>query len=478
MGGNLKTKTKGDKLVKKVFYEVNSLDKKSYTKYFLSEDILMEHASLSIFNYINKNFKKNSTVLIACGSGNNGADGLALARLLQEKYSVKIFQINKAKSSMAKLQEQRCKALKLDFVSEVYEADIIVDCIFGSGLNRKIDEKTISLIENLNSFSSFKIACDIPSGIDIDGKIESVAFKSNITFTMGALKLALFSDIAKDYVGKIKIVNLGFDSKKYEDDTDIFLLEKSDLVLPKREDKTSQKSTNKGSFGHTNIVCGEKEGAGVLAALAASSFGSGLVTVVSNQKIALPYHIMQSSTISKNCTAIAFGMGLGEFKKEHIDILKLNIPKVLDADIFYEKEILKYLDENVVLTPHPKEFVSLLALSNIANIDIKTLQENRFFYVKEFCKKYPKTTLLLKGANVIISQNEKIYINTLGKARLSKGGSGDVLSGLVASLLAQGYEALNATICGSLAHTLASNRVKKSSYALKPQDIIKMVEKL
>ena len=122
--------------------------------------------------------------------------------------------------------------------------------------------------------------------------------------------------------------------------------------------------------------------------------------------------------------------------------------------------------------------VSLLALSNIANIDIKTLQENRFFYVKEFCKKYPKTTLLLKGANVIISQNEKIYINTLGKARLSKGGSGDVLSGLVASLLAQGYEALNAAICGSLAHTLASNRVKKSSYALKPQDIIKGVEKL
>src|SRR5574344_364971 len=301
MGGNLKTKTKGDKLVKKVFYEVNSLDEKSYTKYFLSEDILMEHASLSIFNYINKKFKKNSTVLIACGSGNNGADGLALARLLEEKYSVKIFQVNEAKSSMAKLQEQRCKALEIDFVSEVYEADIVVDCIFGSGLNGKIDENTISLIEKLNSFSSFKIACDIPSGIDINGKIESVAFKSDITFTMGALKLVLFSDIAKDYVGKVKIVNLGFDSKKYEDDADIFLLEKSDLVLPKREDKSSQKSTNKGSFGHTNIVCGEKEGAAVLAALASSSFGSGLVTVVSKEKLALPYHIMQSSTISKNC---------------------------------------------------------------------------------------------------------------------------------------------------------------------------------
>ncbi len=474
MDGNLKTKTKGDKLVKKVFYEVNSLDKKSYTKYFLSEDILMEHASLSIFNYINKKFKKNSTVLIACGSGNNGADGLALARLLQEKYSVKIFQVNKAKSSMAKLQEKRCKALDIDFIDEVYQTDIIVDCIFGSGLNGKIDEKTISLIEKLNSFSSFKIACDIPSGIDIDGKIENIAFKSDITFTMGALKLALFSDSAKDYVGKIKIVNLGFDSKNYEDDTDIFLLEKSDLILPFRDKYNS----HKGSYGHVNIIAGSKTGAAIISSLASFSFGTGLVTIVSKDDLQTPPHIMKCNKISKNCTSIAFGMGLGEFKKEHEDILKLNIPKVLDADIFYEKEILKYLEQNVVLTPHPKEFVSLLALSNVAHIDIKTLQENRFFYVREFCKKYPLTTLLLKGANVIIANSKNLYINIYGTNALAKGGSGDVLSGLIASLLAQGYKPLEASINASLAHTLAISKVKKNNYALKPQDIIKGVEKL
>jgi hydroxyethylthiazole kinase-like uncharacterized protein yjeF len=146
--------------------------------------------------------------------------------------------------------------------------------------------------------------------------------------------------------------------------------------------------------------------------------------------------------------------------------------------LFYDELIVEVLDKEVVLTPHPKEFVSLLKLTNIADISVEELQNNRFLYVEKFSKKYPKVVLLLKGANVIIAQNEKLYVNSFGSAVLSKGGSGDVLSGLVGSLLAQGYSSLDATITASLAHTLAARNYKKNNYSLIPSDLVEEIRKL
>ena len=461
--------------MKKVFDELKSLDKRAIEDFFLSEDILMEHASLGLFNYIRKKFKKNKTILIVCGSGNNGADGLALARLLYKTFDVKIYIAKEPKTPMAKLQYKRAKTLDIEFADYVFEADIIVDCLFGTGFSGSLDENSIDLIDKLNSFNSFKIACDIPSGINRQGQVLQTAFKSNLTITMGAYKTALLNDIAKDFVGKIKVANLGLPRDIFQKDTDIFLLEKKDMVLPFRDNKNS----HKGSFGHLNIVAGNKLGASIIASKAAFSFGAGLVTIINSNEQNIPSYIMQNEDISKNCTAIAIGMGLGKIDDKSLeDILKLNLPKVFDADIFYNPLILKYLDENVVLTPHPKEFISLLKLTNIANISIEELQNSRFLYLKKFCEKYPKITLLLKGANVLIAKDKKIYINSYGTQSLSKGGSGDVLSGLIASLLAQGYNPLNAAIFGSLAHTLAAKKYKKNNYSLNPNDLIKKVKKL
>ena len=461
--------------MKKVFDELKSLDKRAIEDFFLSEDILMEHASLGLFNYIRKKFKKNKTILIVCGSGNNGADGLALARLLYKTFDVKIYIAKEPKTPMAKLQYKRAKTLDIEFADYVFEADIIVDCLFGTGFSGSLDENSIDLIDKLNSFNSFKIACDIPSGINRQGQVLQTAFKSNLTITMGAYKTALLNDIAKDFVGKIKVINLGLPRDVFEKDTDIFLLEKKDMVLPFRDNKNS----HKGSFGHLNIVAGNKLGASIIASKAAFSFGAGLVTIINSNEQNIPSYIMQNEDISKNCTAIAIGMGLGKIDDKSLeDILKLNLPKVFDADIFYNPLILKYLDENVVLTPHPKEFISLLKLTKIANISIEELQNSRFLYLQKFCEKYPKITLLLKGANVLIAKDKKIYINSYGTQSLSKGGSGDVLSGLIASLLAQGYNPLNAAIFGSLAHTLAAKKCKKNNYSLNPNDLIKKVKKL
>jgi hydroxyethylthiazole kinase-like uncharacterized protein yjeF len=461
--------------MKKVFDEVKSLDKRAINSYFLSEELLMEHASLGIQNYISKKFKKNKKILIVCGSGNNGADGIALARLLHKKFEVSLCLFKSPKTSIGILQEKRAKAVGVNFVKEIFEADIIVDCLFGTGLDKKLDDKTIDLISQLNSFNSFKIACDIPSGINSFGQVLDIAFKADITITMGAIKTGTLSDVAKDYVGKIKVVNLGINEYLFQGETNKFLLEKTDLILPFRDKKNS----HKGTYGHLNVVSGDKIGASIIASKAAFSFGAGLVTVIIQNQETLPHTIMQAKEVSKNCTALAIGMGLGDIDKNRLkDLLSLDIPKVLDADIFYKIEILEYLDENIVLTPHPKEFISLLKLSKIADITIEELQTNRFLYVEKFSSKYPKVVLLLKGANVIITQNKKIYINNFGTSSLSKGGSGDVLSGLIASLLAQGYKPLEATINASLAHTIAARNYSKNNYSLTPDDLIKEIKKL
>ncbi len=333
--------------MKKIFDEVRSLDKRAIEEFHLTEDILMENASLGLKNYITKKFKKNSSILIVCGSGNNGADGISLARLLQKKFEVSLYIVNEPKTEIGKLQLKRAKSINVNFVNQIFQADVVVDCLFGTGLNKELDEDSVSLINSLNNLNSFKIACDIPSGLNSLGQVIQTAFKADITITMGALKTALLTDIAKDCLPE----------DIFQIETNKYLLQKSDLKLPLRDIQNS----HKGTFGHVNIVSGEKIGASIIASQASFAFGAGLVTIVSQNEKNIPCHIMQSKSVSDNCTAIALGMGLGEIESLKLEeILQLNIPKVLDADIFYNPLIVKYLDENVVLTPHPKEFISLL----------------------------------------------------------------------------------------------------------------------
>lgn len=461
--------------MQKIFDEVNSLDKRCYEKFALNEDILMEHAASSVYDFIENKFEENKSILIVCGSGNNGADGIALARLLHKKYDVNLYLAKEPKSAMAKIQLQRAKSLDIKIVKEIFEADIIVDCLFGSGLNKQLNIDDTSLLENLNSFNSYKIACDIPSGIDNLGQVKTIAFEADTTITMGALKTSLFSDIAKDYVGEIIVANLGVQREVYEIETNKYLLDESDMKLPFR----NKKNAHKGTYGHLNVYVGDKKGAGTISAKAAFGFGVGLVSAVSHENLDLPYHIMQSHFISENCTAIAIGMGLGKYETNEIrEILNSKIAKIIDADLFYDKIVLECFNQEVVLTPHPKEFVSLLKLCDIANITIDELQNNRFLYVEKFCQKYPNVVLLLKGTNVIISQNDKLYVNSFGSAVLSKGGSGDVLSGLIGSLLAQGYNPLDSAITASLAHTIAGRNYSKNNYSLIPSDLVEEVKKL
>ena len=474
--------------MQKVFEEVNSLDKKCYEQFFMSEDLLMEHAANAMANFIKQKFEKGSMVLIVCGIGNNGADGIALGRLLHKDYKITVYLPFGTNSNMGRMQLKRAGLVGVDIIEDkshklpLHSYDVVVDALFGSGLKRPLLDECIQIIQTLNKHTnSYKIACDIPSGIVNPSSLQvsnyEAIFKADTTITMGALKYQLFGDLVKDFVGDIIVADLGVSRELYEDSSsEYMLLDKDDLRLPFR----TSDSAHKGNYGHLAVVVGQKVGAGTLCSEAGFVFGAGLVTAVSLDNLLFPYHIMNCDTIPSNTTAIAVGMGLGKVDTEFLnEVLKKDVPKVIDADLFYSEFILEILDQkNLVITPHPKEFCSLLKICEIADIDVPTLQNNRFKFIKKFSERYPHVVVLLKGANTLICKDDKIYINSFGTSVLSQGGSGDVLCGLIGSLLAQGFNPLDAAINGSLTMALAGRNYSKNNYSMKPQDLIEEVKKL
>ncbi|EFN2812605.1 NAD(P)H-hydrate dehydratase [Campylobacter jejuni] len=434
----------------------------------LDELILMENAGLNLAKLIKKEAKKiriqhkirKVKILFLLGGGNNASDGLVALRNLKH---AKAYKIGFKENTLFKKQEQILQNYAFKFCKKepnFKKFHIIIDCILGTGSNRCLDEKTSLIIQKVNQSKALKIACDIPTNLRF-----YPCFKADITFCMGALKEILLEDFAKEFVGRIKIANLGIRSKKFYPNSQAFLLEKKDLKTIDRKI-----NANKGNFGHIYIVANAS--AGTLAGLGALNFGAGLVSLVA-QKSFSPL-LMLKEKIENNASAIALGMGL-----ENLDFLKdeilQNTPLILDANCFLSEALLWYLNrKDVVITPHPKEFIKLYKMCFDENLDIETLQKNRFFYARKFSQNYD-CVLVLKGANPIIVQKEKLFVVNLGNQALAKGGSGDVLSGMIAAHLGFGFSALEAAKNATLAHGLVAKKYKfnKNSF-----DALKLIKGL
>ncbi|QTP04041.1 NAD(P)H-hydrate dehydratase [Helicobacter pylori] len=461
-----------------VYEKGNALDKRALEEWLLSEDILMENAAMALERAVLKNASLGAKVIILCGSGDNGGDGYALARRLMGRFKTLVFEMKLAKSPMCQLQKERAK--KVGVVIKAWEdnlkdleCDVLIDCVVGSAFKGELEP--FLDFESLSQKARFKIACDIPSGIDSKGRVDKRAFKADTTISMGAIKSCLLSDRAKDYVGELKVGHLGVFNPIYEIPTDTFLLEKSDLKLPLRD----RKNAHKGDYGHAHVLLGKHSGAGLLSALSALSFGSGVVSIqaleceiTSNNK---PLELVFCENFPKKLSAFALGMGLENIPKDFKKWLEL-APCVLDAGVFYHKEVLQALEKEAILTPHPKEFLSLLKSVGI-NISMLELLDNKLEIARDFSQKYPKVVLLLKGANTLIAHQGRVFINNLGSVALAKAGSGDVLAGLIVSLLSQNYTPLDAAINASLAHALAGLEFK-NNYALTPLDLIEKIKRL
>lgn len=474
---------------------------------------MMENAAASlekaVFAYLNELKEHSHKVLILSGGGNNGADGIALARRLEGNVFCSVLLLKQPSTQEAKQQYRMAVECGVKFISydeavisiQEEEWDVIVDCIYGTGFHGQMSEKICSLIKCANFCSSYRIACDVPSGINKGGIIDSVderdkpvAFKADETVTMGALKTALFSDAAKDFTGEISVADLGISSKVFCDchEPEIFLLERKDISFPYR----TEKSCHKGNFGHAAVILGEKPGAGIIAATAALKAGAGYSSVVtaysSNvQNFALSPELMHGESLPSNTSAVLIGSGLGrDFNNdkttnlfsslENIISCTKNKAVVLDADVFYYPELKELLDNlnssdcKVILTPHPKELYQILCACTAGGWDFKFVVENRVELTKMLGSVYSNLVFISKGANTSIVYGNQMFICTEGTSSLAKAGSGDVLAGICTGLLAQGYEPLEAAKTAVWLHAEAGNKFSMD-FSLSPLDLIEKI---
>lgn len=481
--------------MQKVFDNPSELERLVKQKIGFPDFVMMENAALAI-----KKLIEQAPCLILCGKGNNGGDGYALARLLGNTTQTFLYKLAEPTAPEAKKQYEMCRNLKypfltdkkvLEFLRKPYDNLFIVDCLFGTGFKGELSPQVAKILEAANNAKATRIACDIPSGL---------AFNAHYTVTMGEHKLALFSDKAKQTAGQIIVADLGLDPELFQNQSKptAFLITEQDMRLPYRTNKAS----HKGTYGHTVVFAGEKSGAAILCATAAMNFGSGLTTLVPKEKSNLEQfkispELMISNSLPKKNSCVVLGPGIQNFSKQEFDDLAkwftatstIHPAVVFDAGIFDNPlfpQTLKAMDSRpearIVLTPHLLELVRLSKILKIKpDPTVDELANDPELKIKlgqKINKLFPNTVLVIKSANTFIAAGGQTFIVTDGCPSLAKGGSGDVLAGMIASLLSQNYSAKDAAITACQAHALAAKKIGASSYSLTPLKLINAVSTL
>lgn len=466
--------------------QLHQADKVTTEKHNISQLDLMERAGTQIFNWLHSRMQGAQVpVHIFCGIGNNGGDGLVVGRMLIEHgYNVHVYVANftDKRSKCFLINYDRIKEVSKnwpilmtseDDFPQIQNEDIIIDALFGIGLNRPPEGWVKQLIQYINKQKSFTLSIDIPSGMYADKALEDTeaVIKANHTLAFQAPKLSFFLPETGKFVPYFEVLEIGLDPE--------FLAETEALaqIIAKPEAqqfyKQREKYAHKGNYGHALIVAGSygKMGASVLAAKAAYRTGAGLVTAFTPE---CGYEILQSSlpeamvitdveddlithiSVPFEPTSIAVGMGIGT-KPETVSALEklfkdTNSPLVIDADalncISEHRNLLVSIPKLSVITPHPGELERL--------IGAWTDDYDKLDKVKIFSKKH-NVIVVIKGANTIVVIEERLYINSTGNPGMATGGSGDVLSGMIAGLIAQGYDPLIASVFGTYLHGSAGN---------------------
>jgi len=481
---------------------MKELDRKTILKHVVSGETLMERAGEGVFRAIKKNFSEEVSrgVTIVCGKGNNGGDGYVVARfLLQDGVQVFTFILGSKKDIKGDARLNLNRLIKLNArIIEISAGDdlrknagimeksgLIVDAIFGTGLSSGVTGMHRDVIEFINSLGKPVVSIDIPSGLSSDtGKILGCAVRADLTVTMGLPKLGQFLGHGIDYVGDLSVVDIGIPLSLVDSISSPYnLLDESELsgLFPRR-----RKGSHKGDFGHLLILAGSigKTGAAALAAMAAVRTGAGLVTIgvpksiypiiASKLNEAMPEPLPETSagTLSSRASkrikelldgkdALAVGPGLSthsDTKKLLLNLVEdVEIPMVIDADgVNNLSGSLRSLGKAKalrILTPHPGE------MARIMKSTTKKVQEDRIRIARDFAKEYG-VVLVLKGARTVIADQEgNIAINSSGNPGMASGGMGDVLTGMIGSLLAQGFSPLDAARAGVFLHGWAADRV-------------------
>lgn len=456
-------------------------DQLTAQKQNISSTELMERAGTQIFNWIHQRMQGAQVPIhVFCGIGNNGGDGLVLARqLINYGYNVHTYVVNcsdkrtedflvnydRIKQTTKKWPTMlNCKA---DF-PPIGPDDIIVDAVFGIGLNRPPNDWVKGLFQHFKASEAFTLAIDLPSGLYADKvpEDENGVVWADYTLSFQTPKLVFFLPDTSKYTRQWEAIDIGIDREFLQQtETEVELIGKNEM-LPIY--KPREKFSNKGTYGHGLLIGGSygKIGAMILSGKGMLASGAGLVTSYiprcgyTPMQSAVPETMIITDVDDEHLTGIAFdieptaigiGMGMGQSEKTQAafqKFIKSNaLPLVIDADginlLSKHKDDLKLLKPNTVLTPHPKELEGLLGKWKD---DFDKLKK-----AKAFSKKY-KCILVIKGAHTITVAEKKLYVNSTGNPGLATAGTGDVLTGIITGLICQGYEPLSASLFGVYLH--------------------------
>lgn len=481
----------------------------------------MERAALSVVDVVVNNIKKDDRICVICGRGNNGGDGAAIARLLfMRGYKVTIIPIGTGAANPGSLFELQLKkacslGITIENRNKLDEYNVIIDAIFGIGLSRDVTGVYEQIINEINNSKGMVFSVDVPSGISADnGKVFNTAVRASHTITFGYMKKGLLFYPGAEYAGKVTVADIGFPQKAaLQLEAPAFYYEPEDLkLLPVRPSYS-----HKGTFGKVLVIAGSKgmSGAAFLSAKAAYRMGAGLVKVLtseSNRTIIqslLPEALFASydeigylgesgggSRLQKDlnwASAVVIGPGLGKSEQvsQLLDIVlsEARVPVIVDADAInilserFDKADIKpedrikmlsgYAKPHTIITPH------LMELARLTGRTVTDIKDN-LIDTAAACSYNNEIVYVIKDARTVVAYKDSYYINTSGNSGMATGGSGDVLCGIIAALIAQGMDAYEASCLGVYIHGLAGDLAahEKSSYSMMASDIIESIGKV
>lgn len=469
--------------------EMKNCDQNTIEHYQVPSEVLMERAALSVVEQIKKKEYSLRHVLAVCGNGNNGGDGVAAARILWEQgFLVTILLVdgNHAFSDGMKKQLAIAKSYGIHIIEEWEETEysLILDAIFGIGLSRPIEGGAAELIHKINEHPAPKVAVDIASGISADsGNVLGCAVKADMTVTFAYKKLGQVLYPGADYTGKLKVCDIGIMRESWLDKKpSYYALDKKDLeLLPQRKNRS-----NKGSYGKVLLIAGRSDmgGAAIFAAKAAYASGCGLVKVFTAEEnrtallTQIPEAILATYAAKKvdktelteavkwaDVVAVGPGIGTDALAKEMVKtVLSVSaVPVVMDADAL---NILSE-DVSILLRPHTELVVTphLGEMARLTGVSVSYIKDNLISQAEEFARAYNVICVLKDARTVCSVPYGRTYVNLSGNHGMATAGSGDVLCGLIAGLVAQGMQPEQAAPLGVYIHGLAGDvMVKKTGY--------------
>lgn len=458
--------------------------------------VLMERAALEVVRCMEEEQLDFRRVLVICGSGNNGGDGYAIARLLHLKgHDVTIFFAgNSQKRSEENAQQAKIAAhYEIPVITnlDTEEYSVIIDALFGTGLKREVTGHYREILCSVNQMTGKKVAVDLPSGIhDTTGARMGIAFCADLTVAIDFPKRGLFLQEGNVCAGKILTGDIGISSETFSEGTVTFGYEKQDLFLgfPKRK-----KNSHKGSYGKVLMIAGSKgmSGAAYLSAKAAYAVGAGLVQIYTHEEnrvilqqllpeaIITTYDTFDSEQLEKLiqwADLIGIGCGLGKSdtaeRVMQYTLKRALVPCVVDADgINILSKHMEWIEETnalIVLTPHMKEMSRMLQCS------VRELIEQRMEKLHAFVERYKVVCVLKDARTLVAKEHRNTYLNLSGNAAMAKAGSGDVLAGVIVGILAQQCEPYTSACLGVFLHGLAGDmaRDKKGAYSVLASDLV------